>query len=156
MAGIWFGAIVSLSGVIVGAVATYFSQERLWKRTTRRELYGNFVGLSNICRDLLLEVSYAIRHKLPEGERNARWTRANEQIADVSSHVAQVSMVATTRTRRAAEALEQHLLELRIELYKHTKNDTASEASSVYRDAYRAVLDDFIAAASMELGITRT
>jgi hypothetical protein len=163
MLGILLGAIASLSGVIIGSIATYLSQERLWKRTTRRELYGNFVGKSNVCRDSLLDVAYALR-RLSRGERaarwiderNTRWKKANEQIADVSSLAAQVSMVATAGTRSAAEGLEQHLQRLRVELYDHTKNDTMPETALIYHDAYSVVLKTFVTAASRELGITRT
>jgi hypothetical protein len=156
MGGIWLGAISSLAGVIVGSIATYLSQQLLWKRTTRRELYGSFVGQSNVCREQLLDVAYAIRWKLPEDERNARWERANAQMAEVSSLAAQVSMVATRGTSTAAEALEKQLTDLKNELYSHNKDGTTPETGQKYRDALYPVAAAFVAAASRELGIARS
>ena len=105
MSSAWLGVIASLGGVIVGAIATYLSQAFLWKRTTRRELYGSFVGRSNVCRDELLDVAYAIRRKLPDNERRERWEKANAQMAEVSSLAAQVSMVATMATRSGSPGI---------------------------------------------------
>jgi hypothetical protein len=155
MSGIWLGAISSLAGVIVGSIATYLSQEHIWKRTTRRELYGSFVGRSNICREQLLDVAFAMRWKLPEDERNTRWDRANAQMAEVSSLAAQVSMVATRRTSSAADALEKQLSDLKNELYNHNKNGTTPETGQKYRDAIHPAAVTFIAAASRELRIAR-
>ncbi len=155
MGGIWLGAISSLAGVIVGSIATYLSQELLWKRTTRRELYGSFVGRSNVCREQLLDVAYAIRWKLSDDECNTRWERANAQMAEVSSLAAQVIMVATRGTSSAAEALEKNLLDLKNELYNHNKNGTTPETGQKYRDAFDPVLRTFVAAASRELSIAR-
>jgi hypothetical protein len=155
MSNIWLGAIASLSGVIVGAIATYLSQVLLWKRTTRRELYGSFVGRSNVCRDQFLDVAWAIRRKLPASERNERWEKANAQIAEVSSLAAQVSMIATTKTRGASEALERNLSELKAELYTHNRDGTTPKPASAYLDAYSVVLRNFITAAGRELGIAR-
>lgn len=156
MASIWLGAITSLSGVIIGAIATYLSQKGTWKRTTRRELYGNLVGQSNVCREQLLDVAFAMRWKLPEDELNARWEKANARMAEVSSVAAQVSMVATTDTRAAAEALETNLSHLKDELYRHNKNKTEPAKGQNYREAFKPALNAFIAAASKELRITRT
>jgi hypothetical protein len=155
MANIWLGVIASLSGVIIGAIATYLSQELLWKRSTRRELYGSFVGQSNVCREQLLDVAFAIRSKLPEDELNARWEKANARMAEVSSLAAQVSMVATRGTRSAAEALEANLSDLKNELYRHNKNGTNPETGQKYRDAFNPVLRSFVAAAGRELGVAR-
>jgi hypothetical protein len=155
MSGIWLGAIASLGGVIVGAIATYLSQVLLWKRTTRRELYGSFVGRSNICRDQFLDLAWAIRRKLPATERSERWEKANAQIAEVSSLAAQVSMIANTKTRNTAEALDRNLSELKDELYTHSRDGTTPKPASAYLDAYSTVLRNFIAAAGQELGIAR-
>jgi hypothetical protein len=156
MGSIWLGAITSLSGVIIGAIATYLSQKGTWKRTTRRELYGDLVGKSNVCREQLLDVAFAIRWKLPEGELNARWEKANAGMAELSSLAAQVSMVATTGTRAAAAALDGNLSQLKDELYRHNKNKTEPEKGQVYRAAFKPVEEGFIEAASKELGIART
>jgi hypothetical protein len=155
MSGVWLGAIASLGGVIVGAIATYLSQVLLWKRTTRRELYGSFVGRSNICRDQFLDLAWAIRRKLPATERSERWEKANAQIAEVSSLAAQVSMIANTRTRNTAEALDRNLSELKDELYTHSRDGTTPKPASAYLDAYSTVLRNFITAAGRELGIAR-
>lgn len=155
MVSIWFGAISSLVGVVVGAVATYVSQEHLWKRTTRRELYGNFVGLANVCRDLLLEVSYSIRRPLPKNEQDLRWEKANARTAEMSALAAQVKMVAGSGTREAANELEKHLIELKSTLHHHNKDGTRPEESKIYRDRYTPVLDGFFSAASKELGFAR-
>lgn len=156
MANIWLGVIASLSGVIIGAIATYLSQALLWKRSTRRELYGSFVGQGNVCREQLLDVAFAIRSKLPEDELNARWEKANARMAEVSSLAAQVSMIATRGTRSAAEALEANLSDLKNELYRHNKNGTKPETGQKYRDAFNPVLRSFVAAAGRELGVART
>jgi H+/Cl- antiporter ClcA len=154
MSSILLGVIASLSGVIVGAVATYLSQVLLWKRTIRRELYGNFAGRCNVCRNQLLDVEFAIR-KLGQHERDERWERANAQIAEMSSLAAQVSMVATTATRNAAEALERHLSDLKDELHARNKG-TPPRATPEYLAEYSTVFRKFIATASKELGIART
>ena len=156
MSSAWLGVIASLGGVIVGAIATYLSQAFLWKRTTRRELYGSFVGRSNVCRDELLDVAYAIRQKMPENERKERWDKANAQMAEVSSLHAQVSMVATVATRRAAKALEDNLSSLKAELHHHNRDDTRPKKAEEYLDAYGAVLKKFTAAAGRELGLAQT
>lgn len=155
MVNIWFGAIASLVGVVVGAVATYVSQERLWKRTTRRELYGNFVGLTNVCRDLLFEVSYSMRRPLPKNEIDLRWEKANARTAEMSALAAQVAMVATSETREAADNLEKHLLRLKSTLHDHHTDGTKPEESKIYRDKYTPVLKAFFSAASKELGFAR-
>jgi hypothetical protein len=156
MSSIWLGAIASLSGVIIGAVATHLSQVLLWKRTTRRELYGTFVSRSNVCRDQFLDVAYAIRWNLPEHERNEQWEKANAQVTEVSSLAAQVSMVATAETRRAAEELEGNLSDLKTELHNHNRVGTPPKAASTYREIYDAALRKFTVAASKELGVART
>jgi H+/Cl- antiporter ClcA len=156
MSSAWLGVIASLGGVIVGAVATYLSQAFLWKRTTRRELYGSFAGRSNVCRDELLDVAYAIRRNLPENERTERFEKANAQMAEVSSLAAQVSMVATMATRSATEALEGYLSSLKAELHQHNRDGTTPKKSEEYLVAYSAALKSFTATASKELGIART
>lgn len=164
MATAWLGVIASLGGVLIGAFATYFSQKGTWKRTTRRELYGNLVGKSNICHEQLLDVAFAIRRKLEntehnarwEDQLNARWEKANVGMAEVSSLAAQVSMVATTGTRAAAAALDGNLSQLKDELYRHNKNRTEPEKGQIYRTAFKSVQEDFIEAASKELRIART
>jgi hypothetical protein len=156
MASVWLGAISSLGGVIIGAMATYLTQKGIWKRTTRRELYGNLVGRSNVCREQLLDVAFAMRWKLPEEELNARWEKANAGMAEVSSLAAQVSMIATAGTRGAAEALEANLSDLKNELYRDNKNNNRPKSGQEYRAAFNPVLRDFVAAASKELRIART
>ncbi len=64
-------------------------------------------------------------------------------MAEVSSLAAQVSMVATARTRSAAEALGEHLFELKSELHVCHTNGTKPKPTSTYRDAYHAVVRDF-------------
>jgi hypothetical protein len=163
MTSVWLGAISSLSGVLIGAFATYFSQKGIWKRTTRRELYGNLVGKSNICQEQLLDVAFAIRQKQAshgrnsrwEDQLNARWEKANVGMAEVSSLAAQVSMVATTSTRAAANALEKNLSDLKTKLYRHNKNRTEPASGDRYRAAFKPVQEDFIEAASRELRIAR-
>lgn len=164
MASVWLGAISSLSGVLIGAFATYFSQKGIWKRTTRRELYGNLVGKSNICHEQLLDVAFAIRRKLEndelkarwEEQLDARWETANAGMAEVSSLAAQVSMVATTSTRAAAAALDRNLSQLKDELYRDNKNKTEPAPARDYRAAFKSVQEDFTEAASKELRIART
>jgi len=156
MASIWLGTISSLGGVIIGAMATYLTQKSTWKRTTRRELYGNLVGKSNVCREQLLDVAFAMRWKLPEDELNDRWEKANAGMAEVSSLAAQVSMIATAGTRGAAEALEANLSDLRTELYRDNKNNNRPKSGQEYRAAFNPVLRDFVVAASKELRIAKT
>jgi hypothetical protein len=156
MATVWLGAISSLSGVIIGTIATYLSQKGIWKRTTRRELYGDLVGKSNICHEQLLDVAFAIRRHLENDELTARWQKANVEMAEVSSSSAQVSMVATTGTRAAAKALAANLSNLKDELYRHNKNKTEPASGKEYREAFNLVQDNFIEAASKELRITST
>lgn len=154
MASVWLGAISSLSGVIIGTIATYLSQKGIWKRTTRRELYGDLVGKSNICHEQLLDVAFAIGRHLENDELNARWQKANVGMAEVSSAAAQVSMVATTGTRAAAKALAANLSNLKDELYRHNKNKTEPASGREYRETFNLVQDNFIEAASKELRIT--
>jgi hypothetical protein len=156
MSSAWLGVIASLGGVIIGAIATYLSQAFLWKRTTRRELYGSFVGRSNVCRDEFLDVAYAIRRELPERERNERWGGPTPRWQRFPPLAAQVSMVATMATWNAAEAFEGNLSDLRTELHKRNREGTTPTDSQEYRDSYSAALRNFTAAAGKELGIART
>ena len=156
MSNVWLGAIASLSGVIVGAVATYLTQVLLWKRVTRRELYGSFVGRSNVCRERFLDVAWGIRQKIPANERNERWEKANAQMAEVSSLGAQIGMVATIKTCSAAEELERILSDLRTDLYRNNRDGTTPKGAEEVRQAYGAALKAFTAAAGKELGTVRS
>jgi hypothetical protein len=163
MSDIWVGAIASLLGVIVGtigtSIATYLSQERLWERTTRRELYGSFVGGSYVCLDRLLDVAHSIREKLPKDkEYSARWEQANTQVAETSALAAQIAMVAGDETRDAADALIDYLSGLKSTLYHKDRdpNEGPPKSGREYQDEYSKTRDHFTAAASRELGIARS
>ncbi len=155
MGDIWLGAVITLSGVIVGAIATYLTQKNLWKHATLRELYGNFIGQSKVCHDRLMDVAYAIRRRFSEQECNDRWGKANAQMAEVSSLAAQLSMVAATTTRSAAEELEKLLSDLRGKLHTHHTDGTTPPETQFYLDRYNAVVGKFISAARSELRIAK-
>jgi hypothetical protein len=168
MTDTWVGVVASLGGVTVGAISTYVTQERLWRRTMRRELYGDYVGKSNLCRDALLAVRSTTEKKVShakevprdgpspwEEELKTRWSAANMLISETSALSGQVSLVAKEATRTAAEGLERHLRHVQTELDAHNKRKTAPGAEEDYRTGYESVRQKFLSAASREIGIAR-
>jgi hypothetical protein len=160
----WIGVVASLGGVTVGAVTTYLTQDRLWRRTTRRELYGSYLGKSTVCHDALLAVRSTVKRKVLAAEESgstenhlrARWDAANREMAETSALSGQVSMVATEPTRTAAEKLEQHLRDVKAELDRNNKARTEPRSYEDYRAEYASLREEFLAAASKELKIART
>jgi hypothetical protein len=152
----WFGAVSSLAGVAVGAIATNVSQERLWRRTTRRDLYGSTAAKCNVAFDSLLAVRYAIRHKeLGKPELDRRWNAANALVSDASAVSAQVVLVSGRATRKAARRLEEHLQALVKELYGVQSDNGEPRPADTYRDEYAPRLTDFLSAATRDLGFRR-
>jgi hypothetical protein len=152
----WFGALTSLIGVAVGAIATYVSQDRMWRRTTRRDLYGGFVGGCNAAFEAALAVRYAVRHKdyITATERAERWDSANSQVGQVAATSAQLTLVAGTKTREAARRLADYLTDLKSELYLADGGHKELLGTDEYRAQYQSLLDAFLAAASRELGLS--
>jgi hypothetical protein len=168
MTDTWVGVVASLGGVTVGAVTTYVTQERLWRRTMRRELYGEYVGKSNLCHDALLAVGSTTEKKVShaktvprdgpspwEEELRIRWSAANTLMTETSALSGQVSMVAKEATRTAAEGLERHLRHVQTRLDAHNKGKTAPGDEKDYRTGYDSVREKFLSSASREIGIAR-
>jgi hypothetical protein len=107
-----------------------------------------------MCRDALLDWRYAIKHKPSDARRPTR-DAVTIQIAELASLSAQVRMVATEPTRRVAVELEDHLMSLRDVLYQHDLNNTPPKDHMTYRKAFVPVLDGFVEAAGIELGLRR-
>jgi hypothetical protein len=153
----WFGALSSLIGVAVGAVATYMSQDRMWRRTTRRDLYGGFVGKCNTAFESALTVRYAIAHKdlVTSTGREERWNLVNSQIAELAAVSAQLGLVAGGTMREAARRLDRYLTDLKTDLYLADGGRKALLAVDEYRREYETLLDGVLSAASKELGMKR-
>jgi hypothetical protein len=152
MADPWIAAIASLGGVIVGATATYVTQTSIWRRTARRELYGEFAAQSSLCRDALLNWRYAIKHK-PSDARGPSREAAAERMARLASVSAQIGMIASKPTRNAARDVEAHLMSLKNEFYNFDRSGTPpTKRYNDYLQAFADVLDAFVSAAGRELG----
>src|SRR6266487_5693500 len=76
MSTLWFGAISSLGGVLIGAWTTYLIQKANWKRETRRQVYANFAGESRIWLESIQRVKSAIEWNFEPFKREPHWDRA--------------------------------------------------------------------------------
>jgi len=155
----WFGFVSSLAGVVVGAAATFATQEAAFRRTTRRDIYGTFASRCNAARDALLDVRHSVKHDTKE--KSDLWHAANAKVSEVSSQSAYLGLIARDRTSQAAETLEEHLMQLKQEFATADMNRNKVDPAKVvkedleYRDAYDPLLREFHSAAGDEIRIRR-
>lgn len=148
-------ALASLVGVIVGALTTFRSQDRHWKRETRRQVYGAYAGKSITWLDALVRVAFTVREGWSPQVREPWWDLANAARVEAAALQGQVGMVAARSTRDRAAALDAHLQNLHDEIFMHERSGTSPNDGGRYREDFRPLLELFITAAGKELGILR-
>ena len=155
MADLWVAAI-GLIGVAIGAATTYVTQTSLWRRTARRELYGEFAGQSSLCRDALLDWRHAIKHN----GSNDKGKKATERMAGLASVTAQVRIIASEPTSEAAIEVENHMMTLKRYFFEYEEDrrkpeQERSKQIGEYEDYLKECrdrLNAFVTAANRELG----
>jgi hypothetical protein len=149
----------ALGGVIGGGWA-YLSAARQWRReqairwdATRREVYGSFLGRCNACHGSLCAVAWAIhpKRRLSQTEIDARWSEANDLYSEMTSAKGEVDLLATGPTQKAADAIQNRLDELKLDLYRHDRDRTAPGSEREYEPVYRKATNEFLLAARAEL-----
>lgn len=155
MTTLWFGSISSLVGVLIGAWTTALIQERNWKRETRRQLYADFVGESRTWLDSIGRVSFAIEHGFSNAELVPHWDRANAGRARVFGLRAQIEMLATKPTHKAALDLELSMEDINKKIYNYGDDLAHRPDAKAYREEFDCCLEKFLHAASAELHLSR-
>jgi hypothetical protein len=148
-------ALGSLIGVIVGALTSFLSQDRHWKRETRRQVYGTYVGKAITWLDALFRVAFTIREEWNPRERAPWWDHANEARVEVAALLGQVGMLANRSTRDRAMAMDAYLQNLHDEIFKHEMSSTVPNSDEMHRGTFHKLLEQFIAEAGRELRISR-
>jgi hypothetical protein len=162
MSDAWPAVIGTISGALIGAGASYANQARQWARqhatrwdTTRREVYGAFLGKSNACHNSLCRVAWQIHPKRARNQHeiDARWREATERYSEATSLQGEVEILATAPTRLAAQIVIDRLGELKDELYHHDRDKTTPKTDRDYDAIFGPLRAEFIRAVRADVKV---
>lgn len=160
-------AIVAISSgatLAASAIAGFFgsdvmrrritADERLWIRSTRREIYGRFAGRCNAALQSLLDLRYGLERHHKEADIDARWVGANARVEEVNDLIGEVELLASmTTTETTAKKLVEHLRKIKDHLYSAQKGTEPLRRGEDIRREYDSLVAQFISAASTQLEI---